>query len=672
MDTASAAPTARSSRTSTALLILAALTFFSFGFRTISNSSVWMHLASGRHIAQQGIPDQDPFSFTTNVERTWVNPHWLYDAALYRIWEASGPTGAVLFHAALVLLAFLLTLAANRHTGSLMPSAATLLVCGWLIAPVYQIGPAIPALALAGLAVFVLERKGGRPLTWLILIPLQLLWTNVHGSFLLAPLLVLAFAVQEWVVARRDTSSAAPGLPRALLGLAAALAACTLINPYGLGLHRQVLATITQPSLGVLIEWVSPFQSEFTVSPARHASTVVLILVAIGFVFVRERLPIGSTILAVIGALLLVLSPRYVAFSGLLVAPFIALSLLGLSRVIQQRQSDDTQLDPSLVRAGQILLLLACLFTLLFVTTNRYFLRSGSASSFGAGVNTEMLPEAACERVMARADFPERAINLAMDGGYLAWKLPGRKVFTDTRVAVYGALFYQGLARGLLGQPETWTNLMERWQPGAVILNCSWPGAGATARRLVDEKQWALIYFDGISAILVLRTTEHRALISDLEVQRAGLTDLEQSRQAYAKSENLLVRPPIPPRLLGAGAVYLALWRFQEAASIYTLITPRVPAFVTGWLNLGICHFQQKKFDAAVEDLTQARSLRPESTLAWLWLSKAYKVKGLESESTRALQKARSLNATMADAFEQEGRPSTNTPMPGVLDPAKR
>lgn len=58
----------------------------------------------------------------------------------------------------------------------------------------------------------------------------------------------------------------------------------------------------------------------------------MLLMVASGFVFIRERLPLGATLLAVLGAFLLVASPRYVAISGLLAAPFAALSLVHLGR----------------------------------------------------------------------------------------------------------------------------------------------------------------------------------------------------------------------------------------------------------------------------------------------------------------------------------------------------
>ncbi len=671
MDTVSASATDRPALFSRFLLSLAGLALACFGLHTVANSSVWMHLASGRFIAQNGLPTQDPFSFTTDPGRPWVNPSWLYDVGLYRAWEWIGPSGLIVLHALLGLAAFLLALQAVRATPHPLTKAATLLAVGPAIAPLFYIGPALPALALAGLFMAILERRGSPLMAWIILLPAQLLWTNLHGSFLIGPLLALAYAGQAYLLQKRGSDSTSrPGI-LGLLGLA--LLAVTLVNPYGPGLHRMALSTITNPSMGVIIEWISPYQAEFAALRLPGAGTLLLVLVACGFIFVRDRLPPALTVCAVIGAFLLVVSPRFALFSALLVTPFTAISLEGLARLIRQQPGLAGRPLQVMWKASHAVLLVVAVGSLFYVTSNRYFVRTGSAASFGLGVASGLWPEVACEKVISRPDFPQRAINLAMDGGFIAWKTPSRRVFVDPRVTVYGAAYYQGLARALLGQAEAWTNLMTRWDPGAIILNCSWPGAGATVRRLVDEKsQWALVYFDGVSAILARRTTENKALISDLALQSAGLAALESQRRLVHVQKRSLRVPGNPSQLMGAGAVYLALGRFREAASVYEDIVRLSPAYVTGWLNLGISMLQKSHFDEALRALEKARDVRKESALAWLWLSKAYEAKQQTRESERAMQKARELNKSMADAFQQGLQSVTNRPMPGTLNATNR
>jgi len=57
---------------------------FLMGAFKINDPMLWVHLKSGSVIAQQGIPDKDPFSYTA-ADRRWVNSQWLFDWALYRV-----------------------------------------------------------------------------------------------------------------------------------------------------------------------------------------------------------------------------------------------------------------------------------------------------------------------------------------------------------------------------------------------------------------------------------------------------------------------------------------------------------------------------------------------------------------------------------------------------------
>ena len=115
--------------------------------------------------------------------------------------------------------------------------------------------------------------------------------------------------------------------------------------------------------------------------------------------------------------------------------------------------------------------------------------------------------------------------------------------------------------------------------------------------------------------------------------------------------------------------VYLALNRFREANAVYEPLAPRLPAYTSGWLNLGICRLEQGNTEGALQALNQARRQRPDQPLAWLWLHRAYKEKGLSREAELALAKARAINKTMADAFEQIGQAPTNAPAPARAAP---
>src|SRR5260370_20936801 len=70
--------------------IVLLLTFLLASF-TARNSDLWLHVATGRAIAQQHwFLDKDPFTFT--AKGTWVNHSWLWDLTLYGVFQVTGGT----------------------------------------------------------------------------------------------------------------------------------------------------------------------------------------------------------------------------------------------------------------------------------------------------------------------------------------------------------------------------------------------------------------------------------------------------------------------------------------------------------------------------------------------------------------------------------------------------
>ncbi|HMP76153.1 MAG TPA: hypothetical protein PKE12_07655 [Kiritimatiellia bacterium] len=615
------------------LLALLALTFFSI--RTISNSDFWMHLATGRHIAEAGRPETDPFAYTTG-EAVWVNATWLYDAALYRLWDTGGAPLVTLVFAACVVGAFVLLLPlAGPGSGDAARSLG-ILACAWLVAPTLAVGPHGPALLFTALCMHALARAQTRTVL-LVLVPTQIMWTNMHSSFLLGSLIAALFAFED---RRTGGKRLAPWIPLALL-------AVTFVNPYGFRLHSIAWSTLLNPNSGALLEWISLFHGEFAPSFARHIQTVMLAIVASGFITVSGRLPISITTLGVAGAFLLVLSPRYLAFSGLLLLPFASYSLQGLANWIFRKLDGDAWAS-----AGRSMLAGASALSLLLICSNFYYNRTGSASSFGLGTAKDLFPEDACATILARPEFPTKAIHMIQDGGYLAWRLPGRKIFTDSRAPLYGLEFYQELARGLMGQPEAWTALLEKHQPEAIVLNSSWPGSGAATRRLLDAGEWGLAYFDGTTIVMLRKTREHSRMLQDFELQKSGLKALENSRRTQERTAFTWLPSRNNPRLIGASALYYALLRFSQAETLLLTVTRKSPTYVNGWQQLGICQLQRGKNAEAIASLKRAVSLRKNAILSWLWLSKAYEANGQLAQAEQAMRKARRMNAEVAQTFE--------------------
>lgn len=163
------------------------------GFRTVANTDFWLHLAAGQSLVMNGIPRFDTLSFT-RPDETWVADTWLYDFLVQALWRAGGAPLTTLVHLAVMIAAFALLVPVSRPWSGPLGTAFGLLLGAWLLAPCFTLNPYQFCFIYAAVFIRVLAaaREGWQP--WALLLPAQILWTNMHASFLLGPLLCGVFA----------------------------------------------------------------------------------------------------------------------------------------------------------------------------------------------------------------------------------------------------------------------------------------------------------------------------------------------------------------------------------------------------------------------------------------------------------------------------------------------
>src|SRR5262249_1543276 len=86
------------------LVVVVLLLAFLLASFTVRNSDFWLHLATGRLLAQhQYTFGSDPFTYTSGPAY-WVNHAWLYDLLLYLTASLTGGAESALGGAVLVVL----------------------------------------------------------------------------------------------------------------------------------------------------------------------------------------------------------------------------------------------------------------------------------------------------------------------------------------------------------------------------------------------------------------------------------------------------------------------------------------------------------------------------------------------------------------------------------------
>ncbi len=217
------------------------------------------HVVLGRQILAAGaVPWTDVFSFTCEG-RTSLADQWLAECVMAAVHRMAGWDGLLLLTAT-ILAAVYAWIGGRLYRRGLHPMPVVLVLAVVLLASShnFHVRPLVATIALEGVCfAMLLDVEAGRArlnrLVWLV--PLFVLWTNLHGG-VLGGLGTLGLASAGWCVAR------VAGLPspvrdrRDALGLAAivvASALSVLVSPYGAALPRAWLQTMSLP-LPELIE----------------------------------------------------------------------------------------------------------------------------------------------------------------------------------------------------------------------------------------------------------------------------------------------------------------------------------------------------------------------------------------------------------------------------------
>ena len=210
------------------VVVVLVLAFFLASF-AVHNSDFWMHLATGRLLAQGGYTfGVDPFSYTS-YKVFWVNHAWLFDWLLYRGYQALGGPALVVVKALLItLLAGVLLLI--RQPGSApsaqgddkkvwsqswwLPAVGTALAL-LALSPRLVFQPTIISFLFLGITVWLLADGPWTKEQFIrrvvCLAVLFAVWVNVDNWFLLGPLTVALFLLGNLLehVVRGASASAA-------------------------------------------------------------------------------------------------------------------------------------------------------------------------------------------------------------------------------------------------------------------------------------------------------------------------------------------------------------------------------------------------------------------------------------------------------------------------------
>ena len=415
-------------------------------------------------LASRHIPHFDTYSWS-ECGRRWDVPEWGAFVLYALAYKAGAYFGTWLLMAGFaVATAWVVWWTLYRQAGSAWAFGLTTLMLLAMSDTLQERPYAFSYLLLAVSLKIVTDARDSRGCRLLWLLPLCALWANLHQG-----VLVLVGLLAVWGLG--DACAALwrhQGVPRkagVMLGMAAACAGASLLNPYGWRLYLNVLVTLRDHALMANVtEW-----NPVTVLPGRQLQpffAVTLCVFGALALSKRRRLPDLLAAAALwINAGLHARNIALFAVGGLMIAS------VHLPSAVERIKRTLGLTERSALRDA----LLGVFAFLIVAATALVSLASLHRAVGPHGYSPEGIGEAAARTpsfpskavaFMNAEQFPPhlRLLNDFETGGYLLWRLPSEPVFIDGRLDVYtGRTFDDMLTLSRSPGTPQWKALVTRY-----------------------------------------------------------------------------------------------------------------------------------------------------------------------------------------------------------------
>lgn len=198
-------------------------------------------------LATGAVPHVDTFTFTVNGQ-PWTDQQWLAQAVLALVYRLGGWDLLSVLRAGLLALTSGLLIRAAIDRGASVRAASMLSLVAFAVsAPALALRPQLFAVAVFAALLVLVAGRDRHPRLYLAAPLLVVGWANLHGSFVLAPLL-LGYAWLDDVLRHRPA--------RRSFAVLAAGSIATAVTPFGAGVWGYALGIGTNSVIsGQVSEW---------------------------------------------------------------------------------------------------------------------------------------------------------------------------------------------------------------------------------------------------------------------------------------------------------------------------------------------------------------------------------------------------------------------------------
>jgi hypothetical protein len=482
----------------TAAFLFMATVILSCLSTTSADPDLWGYLAFGRLFWDQGqFPYLDVFAYVPTL-KPWVYHEWLTGVLFYPLYRTLGGPGLQILKYALGLATVGATyLTARRRGADLLPTA---LILGLSIVGMSIGYSAVRAQVFTyfffAVSLYLLEtaRLSGQGRGLWLLVPIQLIWANLHGGFLAGLGLIFLYALGE-ALARRPF--------RAYLGWGLMAGLATLVNPYGLKYWSYLAQAVTMPRPEIS-EWASLLRvyKQGFVGGQEFFFFLAFIAVAVFLSWWARWREITPALTLLFTVYLAVTHYRHMVFLALAIGAFMPALLTTYFRELNTRPGFMVWVH----RLGWkipilVVILLTCFLAYRFVSCNPLHLVVTSEPGLGAATGM-YYPVGAIDYLEQRHLSGKLLVHFNW-GEYCLWRLyPRCLVAIDGR---YETVYPESLTKEyfdfLMGR-EGWRNFLKHYPPDLILI-----GLRSRVHGLLSaDPEWCQVYADPGCALFRRRT----------------------------------------------------------------------------------------------------------------------------------------------------------------------
>lgn len=482
------------------LVVVFMSVIFAAASRPITDPDFYWHLKTGEYlVATKTIPKTDIFS-TSKFGSEWVTHEWLSEAFMYSLFRLFGYAGLIAAFAAIITATFKL---AYRRCREVAPhpfiAGFALIVGAAATMPTWGVRPQMLSMLFASIFVMVLGdycRNVRSNAIW-FLIPLTVLWVNLHAGYAMGlALIILTIAsllTDALLLAETSLKQTWPRV-RSLCGLLVGCIGAVCLNPSGTRMYSYPFETLTSSAMMQYIqEWKSPNFHE-----AMFQALALLFLVTFAALALSpKRIRPGELLMVLVMALATLKSSRNVPFFALLAIPLLAEH--SWHWVTAQRWGQRF-MEAEKQETGKAIALKIVLNVLVFliIPLTLVGLRIGSSVRNQSSTESENYPVAAVN-FMLREKPPQPIYNEYVWGGYLIWRLyPEYRVNMDGRADVYGDALIEEFLATHDGETK-WREVLQKQGIRTVLLKPDVP----LASLLRQDSEWQNVFEDKGSVMFV-------------------------------------------------------------------------------------------------------------------------------------------------------------------------